>query len=200
MAVVLGTLAMQNTEAREDSDTGRDGRLARSAANRRAGNGLVRCLVSLQAVGDLELSAELGAKLTRSIASTVPVAEADVRILTAQSRSASILDISLEIVAASDSSSASFARTVRKKLGSGELTGALTGEGLALTADFRSDPQPFSAAGLPELFVASDQANAGLIAGILVPLLVLLPSLVFFLLHYQLIERFVRLHPSAAHV
>jgi len=161
--------------------------------SRRQGSrgGLVRCLVSLKAVGGLEPSAELGAVLIRSIASALAADEADVRILTAQSRSAFIVDVSLEIQAPANSRPASLARTVRQKLGGSELTGALSAEGLALTAAFRADPQPFSAAGLPQLFAASDQAEPGLVAGILVPLLVLLPALVFCILHYQLIERFV---------
>jgi len=180
------------------------GMLARSASphlqhinglgpSRRQGSkgGCVRCLVSLKAVGGLEPSAELSAVLIRSIASAVAADEADVRILMAQSRSAFIVDVSLEIQARANSHTDSLARTVRQKLGGSELTGALSAEGLALTAAFRADPQPFSAAGLPQLFAASDQADPGLVAGILVPLLVLLPALVFCIFHYQLIERFV---------
>jgi hypothetical protein len=168
-----------------------------TASHRRQGSGSVRCLVSLTATtGDLVASTELATIFTKNFASSISAATDDVLITSSQSRSASILDLGLKLMAGADDNTAELARKLHKQVDDGKLSEALQADGLAITAAFRSHPQPFSAAGLPDIFHANDQADAVLICSLLVPMIILLPALVFVILHYQLIERFVSPRPN----
>ena len=186
---MLGVLALRGRARGSLGDHSYD---RSSTSLRRSGNGSVRCLVSLTATsGDLDTSLEIASILTRSVAGTMSASEGDVRILAAHSRSSSALDVSFELVAAADTNTVALARQLRSAVEDGKLDTALAAAGLALTAAFRSSPQPFSELGQPEVLRAADHANAALLAGLLVPMLVLLPGLVFIIFHYQLVERFV---------
>lgn len=171
-----------------------------AASHRRQGSGSVRCLVSLTATaGDIVASSELATIFTKSVASTVSGATDAVIITSSQSRSNSILDVGLELTAGANDNTAKLARKLRQQVDDGKLSEALQAEGIEIKAAFRSRPQPFSAEGLPDIFRANDQADAALICCLFVPMIILLPALVFIMFHYQLIERFVippTPHPS----
>ena len=163
-----------------------------SLSRQRAGSrGSVRCLVSIGGMPDVStVASDLAASLPRSLAKITSAAETDVIIGAAYPRGASILDISIEVQDVADASSAALARELFAAVEDGKLSEALVADGLDLKAAFRSRPQLYSADGLPEVLPAADQVDTVLLVAILVPMLVLLPALVFTILHFQLIERF----------
>lgn len=184
VAVLLGALAL-GSQARGRSSHG-------AAPGRRDGaGGSVRCIVSLTSAAGAQSLPGLVAGLVRSVAGAMSVDERDVAVTASRLRSASTLDVGIEMRAAADADAAALARRLRKHVDGGRLDALLGSEGLAITAAFRARPHPFSAAGLPETFNAADQADAALVAGLLVPILLLLPALVFFIFQYQLVERLV---------
>jgi hypothetical protein len=184
VAVLLGALAL-GAQAR--------GRISHGAVpGRRIGaGGSVRCIVSLTSAAGAPSPPGLLAGLSRSVAVAMSVDERDVGVTATRMRSASTLDAGIEMRAAADADAAALARRLRKQVDGGRLDALLGSEGLAITAAFRARPHPFSAAGLPETFNAADQADAALVAGLLVPIIFLVPALVFCILQYQLVERLV---------
>jgi hypothetical protein len=189
VAVLLGALAL-GAQARGRSSHG-------AAPGRRDGaGGSVRCIVSLTSAAGAQSPPGLVAGLARSVAGAMSVDERDVAVTASRLRSASTLDVGIEMRAAADADAAALARRLRKHVDGGRLDALLGSEGLAITAAFRARPHPFSAAGLPETFNAADQADTALVAGLLVPILFLLPALVFFIFQYQLVERLVWLRAA----
>ena len=190
VAVLMGALALG---ARRGG-----GSAAGAERGRRDGaDATVRCVLSLKATGGVPVDpAGLAAGLTRSVAAAVSADEQDVAIKASRPSGPLALDLSLEMRASADASAdaVALARRLRKKVDGGKLDDLLGAEGLAFSAVFRARPHPFSAAGLPMPFDAADEADAALVVGMLVPMMVLVPGLVFVIFHYQLVERLVGAH------
>lgn len=82
------------------------------------------------------------------------------------------------------------ARSLRRAISKGDVTDSLASQGIELNCKMRSWPQPISAAGVPIVLAAQDWASAGLIAGCVVPMLLLVAGLLLAIFKFDGVIRF----------